>query len=347
MQILKIDKRSGWFEVVPDSFDDLWHLEKLIEKGDKVSGSADRKIKAIEQGTAAHKEKIFVELEVEKAVFHEATNQLRVQGIVVAAKPEELVPLKSHHTLEGEIGKKIKVQKKALKNFHVERLERAKAATGREKVLLAVMDDEAADLAFLKDTGLEKKAHIKAAREGKQFRRERGKGNPYFDELLSKITELNANKIVVAGPGFERQNFEKYAKEKNPKLQIFFESTNSVGITGLNELVKAGKIDKIIGELHAAEEARAMERVLENLPKEMAAIGMKEVQESVEASAVSEMVMLDLLLSEKRDEAGDLLESAEGSGAKIIFIASKSEAGRQLEGMGGVAAVLRYRRKWN
>src|SRR3989344_5798807 len=163
MQILKIDKRSGWFEVVPDSFDDLWHLEKLIEKGDKVSGSADRKIKAIEQGTAAHKEKIFVELEVEKAVFHEATNQLRVQGIVVAAKPEELVPLKSHHTLEGEIGKKIKVQKKALKNFHVERLERAKAATGREKVLLAVMDDEAADLAFLKDTGLEKKAHIKAA----------------------------------------------------------------------------------------------------------------------------------------------------------------------------------------
>src|SRR3989338_4229629 len=230
MQIAKIDRKNNWFEIIPDTFDDLWHLEKLIEEGDIVSGSTDRKIKAEEQGTAARKEKIFVEIAAQKAMFHEAAGQLRVQGVVVAAKPEELVPLKSHHTIEAEIGKKIRVTKKALKKFHVERLERAKAATGREKVLLVVMDDEAADIAVLKDTGLEMKARIKAEREGKMFKAEKGKANAYFDELLSKISELNSSKIVVAGPGFERQNFEKYAREKSPKLKIFFESTNSVGI---------------------------------------------------------------------------------------------------------------------
>src|SRR3989344_4679984 len=135
MQIRRIDRKNNWFEAVPDTFDDLWHLEKLIETGDLASGTAERKIKATEEGTEARREKIFVEVEVEKAVFHEATNQLRILGTVTAAKPEELVPLKSHHTLEAEIGKRIKVVKKALKNFHIERLERAKAATGREKAL--------------------------------------------------------------------------------------------------------------------------------------------------------------------------------------------------------------------
>src|SRR3989338_2871961 len=100
MQILKIDRKSNYFEVVPDSFDDLYHLERLIEEGDLVSGSAERKIKAQQEGQKAEKQMIFVELEVEKAVFHESSNQLRIQGTVTAAKPEELVPLKAHHTLE-------------------------------------------------------------------------------------------------------------------------------------------------------------------------------------------------------------------------------------------------------
>ena len=321
MQILRIDRKNNWFEAVPDTFDDLWHLEKLIETGDLASGTAERKIKATEEGTEARREKIFVEVEVEKAVFHEATNQLRILGTVTAAKPEELVPLKSHHTLEAEIGKRIKVVKKALKNFHIERLERAKAATGREKVLLVVMDDEEADLAFLKDTGLEKKAHIRAQREGKRFKGEKTKGNAYFDELLAKISDLKAGKIVVAGPGFERQNFEKYAKEKSPNLRMFFESTNSTGVTGVNELVKGGKIDKIIGELHSAEEAKAMEKVLAGLANEMAAAGYREVSESVDAGATEEISVLDGMLTEKREETERILESAERSGAKIIFIA--------------------------
>ncbi len=345
MQILKIDRKNNWFEVVPDTFEDLWHLEKLVEKGDIVSGSAERKIKPKNEGDSAYREKIFVELEAQKAIFHEATNQLRIQGVVVGAVPVELVPLKSHHTLEAEIGKKIKVTKKALKNFHTDRLTRAKEATGREKVLLVVMDDETADIAFLKDTGLEMKAHIGSMRHGKRFKDE-SKESPYFEELLNKISELKAGKIVVAGPGFERQNFEKYAKGKNAKLQIFFESTNSVGITGLNELVKAGKIDKIIGELHSAEEAKIVEKLLAAIPNEMAAIGFKEVNEALHATAANEVAMLENMLTEKRSEAENLLDMAQQSGAKIIFISQKSEAGRQLEGFGGVGATLRYRRKW-
>src|SRR3989344_6107150 len=347
MQIVKIDRKNHQFEVVPHSFDDLWHLERLIEKGDRVSGTSERKIKPKEEGDKPYKEKIYVELEVEKVIFHESTNQLRIQGTVVAAKPEELVPLKSHHTIEAEVGKSINVTKKSLKNFHVERLQRAKNASGHEKVLLVIMDDEQADLVFLKDTGIDTKARIIAQKEGKMFKTgEKGKTKPYFEELLKKILDLGSSKIVVAGPGFERQNFEKFLKEKSPKLQVIFESTNSIGLTGINELVKGGKIDKVIEGFHSTEEAKAVERVLASISQEMCAIGQKEVLESVQAGACQEIVILESKMHQKNQNIEKILDSAEQFGAKIFFVADKSEPGKQLDGMGAIAAVLRYRKKW-
>ncbi|MAG18367.1 MAG: mRNA surveillance protein pelota [Candidatus Diapherotrites archaeon] len=345
MKILKVDQKNNYFEVIPDSFDDLWHIEKLIERGDLVSGESERKIKPKNEGEKAFKQKIFVELEVEKAEFHETTNQLRIQGIVVSAKPTELVELKSHHTIEAEAGEKIRITKKALKKYHIDRLERAKKASGRENLLLVVMDDEEAELAFLKDSGLAKKAKILGKKGGKRFENAE-KGNPYFDELLKKLTELEPKKIVIAGPGFEKQNFEKFLKEKNSKLKPNFESTNSVGITGLNELIKSGKIDQLIEGFHAAEETKAVEKILVGVSNGLSAIGFEEVKKAIDSGAVDELVVHEKMLSEKREETEQILDKAEQLHGKIIFISGKNEAGEKILGFGGIAAVLRYKSDW-
>ena len=44
MKILKIDKQLNQLLVIPENLDDLWHLEKVIEKNDIVAGKTDRKI---------------------------------------------------------------------------------------------------------------------------------------------------------------------------------------------------------------------------------------------------------------------------------------------------------------
>ncbi|MBI4210500.1 MAG: mRNA surveillance protein pelota [Candidatus Diapherotrites archaeon] len=347
MQILKVDRKNNMFEAIPDSFDDLWHLERLIEPGDLVSGISERKIKAENEGDKAFRQTIFVEVEVEKTIFHDVSRQLRIQGIVTAASPEELVPLKAHHTIEAEPGRKIIVRKKALRNFHIERLERAKNSDGREKVLLVVMDDEEAELAFLKDTGIEVKARIRAEREGKRFKGEKRKGNPYFEEIFGKMQGLGGGKAVVAGPGFEKQNFEKFLKGKKTGTEIVFESTNSVGTTGLNELIKSGRIDRIIGGFHSAEEAKAVERVLAGIPGGLAAIGMSEVRQSAESGAAAEIAILETMMTDNRKESMDVLDAAEKHNTKTRFVDPESEAGKKLEGIGGIAAVLRYKVKWD
>ncbi len=347
MKIIKIDRRNNSFEAVPDSFDDLWHIEKLIEPGDVVSGSSERKIKPVQEGDKPRRERVFVEIEAEDAKFHEGSGQLRVQGIVVAAKPEELVPLKSHHTLEVEAGAKITVKKKALRNYDVERLERAKDATGRESVIVAVMDDEEAEVYAVRDAGADLRARILSGREGKRFGGSEKKGkDTYFEEILGKISGARPKKILVAGPGFEKQRLEKYMKDNGIKLPAVFESTNDVGESGLNELMKSGKIDRLVEGMHSAQEAKSVERVLASLGSGMAALGIKEVKEAVAAGAADEIVVLDRMLTGRRAETGEMLDAAEGIKARIVFVSTRSDAGKKLDGLGGVAAVLRYRVKW-
>lgn len=346
MKIIKVDRKNNWFEVVPESLDDLWHLERLIEKGDLVSGKSERKIKPKTEGEKAFRKDIFVEISAEEAAFHEASGQLRVNGIIVSGKPEEYVELKSHHALGIEAGYKIKVRKRALKNWQVEKLEQAKKAAERGKMLAVVLDDEAADFALLKDAGIEHKGKIFAGKEGKQYgAQEKGSGNKYFDEVLAKAQELGADKVVFAGPGFVKMNLQKYIHDKKIKMQAFFESTNSVGATGINELVKSGKLDRVAEELQMAGEMKLVEALYAEIGRNsgLVAYGVAEVGRAVEAGAAETLLVAERFLLANRDNAERIMEAAEKNRGKVHIISSRHDAGKQLEGLGGIAALLRYR----
>jgi protein pelota len=208
--------------------------------------------------------------------------------------------------------------------------------------LLLVMDDEEAELAFLSDRGLDQKARVIAGKSGKRYESNE-KGNKYFDEITNAIKNLEAERIVVAGPGFEKEKFKKFLSEKNEFKKISYESTNSVGITGLNELVKSGKIDRLIENYHSAEEASTIEKILKSIGNNEAAIGFSETEKTAETGAIETIAISENALSEQREKAEKIIELADKQGAKIIFVNPKSDSGKQLEGLGGIAAKLRYK----
>ncbi|AJF60679.1 MAG: protein pelota [archaeon GW2011_AR10] len=347
MRILKIDQKNNSFKVVPDNLDDLWHLERLIEEHDVVSGKAERKVKPKEEGLKASKENIFVELDAERIEFHESSGNLRVLGVVMTGKPEEYVELKSHHALEVVPGKEITVKKKALKNYQIERLHKAKRAAGRVKTLLVVLDDEEAEFALLKEFDFEPRGRLIAGKHGKRFKDEE-KENHYFEKIISKIEEIKPEKIVFAGPGFTKNNLEKYLEEKGIKLNAFFEQINSVGISGLNELLKSGILERIVEETQLAKETKLVERVFEELGKGkgLAAASLKETENAIDSGAISALLVSDEFLLSNRKKAEELLERAEKLNGEIHIVSVKNDAGRKLKGIGGVAALLRYAVRW-
>ncbi|MFH1587405.1 MAG: mRNA surveillance protein pelota [Candidatus Diapherotrites archaeon] len=344
MRIVKLDKKDNFFEVVPENLDDLWHLERIIENGDLVSGSTERKIKPKVPGEKPFRAKMFIEVEAEGIEFHKFSGKLRVNGVITSGTPEEYVELKSHHTIEIEPMKNVKVRKKLLKNYQIERLEKAKKASSRAKMLLVSMDDEGASFALLKEYGLEESGKIFSGKQGKQYKG-MDEGTKYFDEVLKKAEDSGAEKVVFAGPGFTKNNFGKFLEGKKKKFEAIFESSNSVGITGLNELVKNGVIDKIANELELSRETGIVEKFLAEIGKDsgLASYGVEEVKNAVNSGAVDVLLIGEKALIEKREELEKLMETAESLQAKVHIISSSHEAGKQLEGMGGVAAVLRYK----
>ncbi|MEW6294747.1 MAG: mRNA surveillance protein pelota [Candidatus Diapherotrites archaeon] len=344
MKALKIDERNSFLELVPESLDDLWHLERIIEKGDLIKGRSTRKIKGGE-GTKAEKIPVMVEVEVEKIEFHKDAVQLRISGPMTSMKPEEFLELGAHHAIEVGLGTKIQVKKKKLKQYQIERIKKAVSSTNKPKLLVVLLDDEQADFALVKDFGFDLKFSIRSERHGKQFKQEKEKENKYFSELLQKINDSKFDKVIIAGPGFTKEDFEKYLKEKNFKGNFFTESTNSVGITGLNELAKSGVIEKIIVDSLVAEETRLVENALIEIKRgsELIAYGIKEIEKAAESGAIKELLISDTKLLVEREEAEKLIEKLEQSKSIILVVSSQHEAGKILEGFGGMIAFLRFK----
>ena len=344
MRILKIDRKNRLLKVTPEIIDDLWHLERVIEKGDLVSGATDRKIKPKEQGEKHIRVKLFLVVEVEKVEFNNETGNLRVNGLIRDGKPADLIELGASHSIEIELGKTVSITKKEMKQFQIERLEKAAKATKQGNVLLVALDDERADLGLLKEFKLEEKGTIWSGKTGKRFESESKQGS-YFKEIMDRVKELDAKKVVFAGPGFAKESLKKWIEEKGEKGSFYFAATNSTGITGLNELLKGNALGKMVQEMQLVKETRLVEKILEEIGKGSGLVeyGPKEVEKAIENGAVQELLVTDKLLLEKRDEIETLMNKAEKMKGEVHLIAAENEAGKKLSSLGEIAALLRFK----
>ena len=72
----------------------------------------------------------------------------------------------------------------------------------------------------------------------------------------------------------------------------------------------------------------------------LAAYGEAEVRQALEAGAVEELLILDTIARGGR--ADDLFDLARRANSTTRVISSGHDGGRKLDGLGGVAALLRY-----
>jgi len=342
MKIQKINEKENLITVVPQSLDDLWHLDKIIEKGDLVKGKTDRKIKPKIEGEKTTREVMFVEIKVENLSYHEHSGTLKVNGIIVGGKPEELIELKSHHSVDIEIGKKITIIKETLKKWQIDRLKKAEKDSVSAGLLVVLLDDEQAELAFLDQFSIRKKAKIFSSKQGKQY--EKGVTN-YFEELYKKIISLEAKKVVLAGPGFTRENLKKFLEEKKEKdfPKIFSVSTNDIGETGFRELIKGDKIEGVEKELQLTTESKLIEEFMKGVTKGLAEYGQEKVIDAINLGAVSKLIISEKFLVENRKDAEKIITLAEKMGTETHIISSKNPNEEQVSGFGGVVAILRYK----
>ncbi|MFQ6009701.1 MAG: mRNA surveillance protein pelota [Candidatus Aenigmatarchaeota archaeon] len=326
------DLKHGIARITPESSDDLWILSDMITPGSLVKA---RTVRSVEVRREERKEKVgkrpmTLKIKVEKV---ELAESLRLGGKIIEG-PEDISY--GWHTLDITPGTFLTVEKE-WKKWEVDKIRAAAKPT--EPVHVAILDESEYDLYLVR----ERKRHLlrllgpgHAKKEGKSRKPE------YFGEIIADLKRREIRHLVIAGPGFIKDELAKEIREKEPELarKMVIEGCSHTGELGFSEVIKRKVLERITKQSRISEETAAVEKFLEELGKEgKMAYGLEEVKKAAQAGAVQ-----TLLISDKKvRENEELMEMVDKTRGKMMIISSEHPAGERLLAMGGIAALLRYK----
>ncbi|WP_254768995.1 mRNA surveillance protein pelota [Salinilacihabitans rarus] len=353
MQIKSREPLEGGRErvtVVPESVDDLWHLQYVLEPGDRVAGDTTRRIQRNDdqmRDTGGEREHMWVAIAVEDVEFHKFANRLRVGGEIVACSRED--QLGFHHTLNVEERDEISIDKR-FKPDQEARLEEAEEATENPDVAIATVEEGQAHVHTVAQYGTEERATITGPTGKGEFARERSE---LFAELASVLTRLDVDAIVLAGPGFTKQDAYKYLEKNEPAVAdlVTMVDTAGVGDRGVHEVLKRGAVADVQKETRIEREAEYIDELTKRIAEgAKAAYGPEEVAKAAEYGAIERLLIVDDRLRQERGPDGewgvdvdDVVRTTEQKGGEVTVFSSEFPPGQQLANLGGIAALLRYR----
>ena len=355
MKILETNMRKGFVKVVPETFDDLWHLYNVIYENDEVYARTTREIKPDEKYArprSGERLSVFLGVKVEKITWDKFLGKLRVHGTICEAP--EIVPTGAHHTLNIALNTPLTIVKKEWAKHHIERLERA-SKTSEKPIIIVAIDDEGYAIATTAQYGVEMKVEERTKLPGKLEAEKRSAATKdYFRKALDNLRQIwttTQSPIVIIGVGFVKNAFLKFLENEASdvtKSIVDVKSVNNGGAAGIYEALRSGILLKAMKKLRIFEEAEIMEDVLKRLGKGESNItyGLEEVEEAAKLGAVEKLVLADTMLREATDEKRlhieEIMKEVEQKGGRIVIVSTEHEAGTELLALSGITAILRF-----
>ena len=336
--------------LVPENVDDLWHLSHVLESGDRVSGDTTRRIQRNDENlrdTGGQREHLFVTIAVSDVEFARFANRLRVGGEIIECSRED--ELGHHHTLNVEEHDELTIEKQ-FKPDQIDRIETAEEAAETADVAIATVEVGAAHIHTVAQYGTDERFSFSAPTGKGEYARPRSE---LFSELGDALARMDVDAIILAGPGFTKQDARDHIEEAHPAVveTITMVDTAAVGDRGVHEVLKRGAVDEVQTQTRISTEAELIDDLMEQIATgEKVAYGIEAVAEAAEFGAVEQLLILDDRLRKERQGDGDweldvndVIQSVERQGGEVTVFSGEFDPGRQLRNLGGIAALLRYR----
>lgn len=326
----------GEIKLFPENTDDLWHIGHLVRDNDLVFATTFRSLDSATdklRPEKSEKRPVRLGIRVDKVEFHHNANRLRISGII-----EHGPDTGFHHTINLEAGFEISVVKN-WRAIDLERIDRAVKSSTTGVVHIVAVEEGEAEIFRIRQFGPERFLTITGGsgkREGLDMR------TGFFEEILSNLSNVTGP-VVVAGPGFIKDDFMKYLETKDRDLasRCVIADTRRVGRGAVQEVIGQGILNRISEDIQLAREVSCMEELIARISSGgNAAYGPDEVSDAVNLGAAEEVLVTDRLIRDERISA--LLDTAENMRSKVVVLSSEFEPGKQLDALGGIAAILRY-----
>ncbi len=333
------DLKHNIAKITPDTREDLEILKEVITPGSFITAKSPRSVKIKREGKLVRaktgRKEVIMKIQVEKI---ELRDKLRLTGKILEA-PERVE--KGYHTIEVEPKKFLKIEKE-WKSWEIDRIKSAERKP--EPVLICILDENEADFYFLKER-YKHLFNIKLKSSGKRFETKKAEKErkEYYEKILNELKKRSekVKKIVIAGPGFARENLQKLIKQREKELlkKLMMNFTYQTGNLGLQELLKKGLIEKITKYSRISQETKAVEKLLDEINKNGKAVyGFEKTKEALESGNIDFLLVSDV----KIRDFEELLDLADKVKCKIMIINSEHAAGEKLLGLGGIGGLLKF-----
>lgn len=340
MRIIKFDRKKGIAKIKIEYLTDLWHLLHILEPGDYLTAKTLRRV-SIKRGDKieyGEKKSIIATICLKKMEFQKDTGKLRLSGIIIRA-PESFSM--GHHTMKIEPGVILTIEKK-WKDSQVKRM----VSAGRKEptILVCLIDRENACFFSLKTYEIEFLGeNPRPVIIGKGKHEYKQESNKRFYEKVANYMRSKSGyeKIIIAGPGFEKLNLFNFIKNSDKTLadKIVLETVSTTKKSGLNELLKKTS-NRILSQIRITRETQRIEKLFEEIGKDgLVVYGKEEVENAIKFGALKELIVSE----EKIYEYEKLMEMAESVGCKVEIVSSIHEAGERFLHLGGIGGFLRFR----
>jgi protein pelota len=351
VEILKSDFKKGTVSLRVTDADDIWYLSHLIEPGDFIKGRTTRKIKIGDSENAKVTRKpMTIKIEAETINIDQTASVLRINGKVKEG-PHDLA-LDSYHSISLEEGTEFKIEKVNWLSYQKQKLD--EACQKRYNYLFCVFDREEAMFALTKKSGYEILVKFKGDVPKKSKKTEVFKN--FHEEIIKTLDvyagRFNPERIIIASPVFYKDDLMKKIKSDEIKSKIVLATCSDVTENALHEITRSTELQKILQNNRAREEQLIIEKLLLHLKKDdLGTYGWDHVLEAISAGAVESLLLTDDFIQEKKlDNKYNLLDEqmkhVDNLNGKIHILSSEFESGKKLNGLGGIAAVLRYKLEW-
>lgn len=346
MKVLFQDANHNKIKLMPETLDDIWHLSNIIRKGDLVRAvtfRSDDQVTDKIRTKKSSKKRMKLGIRVEEVQFHEFSDRLRIHGVIEEG-PQDLG---SYHTLNvtAENQDKITILKDHWKQHDLNRIKEAVDQRKQALVLFVSLDDEQATVALLRQSGVQWIADIESHQSGKQYESE-NKEKEYFGNIISliKTHKDESAPLVIVGPGFTKDHFVKYGRDKHPVLfdQCIIHPAGNTGMNGIHEAMSSGVVEHIAKENRVVFETQLVDQLFQEISKNnLASYGVEHVKYALQNGAVERLLITDTMV---RSKIGDeLMQIADTNQSDFTIINTMHDAGKKLDGLGGIAALLRFK----
>ena len=353
--------QSGIVHLIVDNTEDLWALYNIMAVGDCIKLATFRKVQH-ETGSkvTSTKKKIIITLRIEELEY--SPEAIRFKGKNVSQN--EYIAIGQYQTDEIGVNSFFSLYKSYWDDIHLETLKSVTDVTITSEIAAILMENDIAHLFYISNKQTVTKGKITQTIPKKRngsTKHDKGK-EAFFEKILNQFVKQinfeNTKVLIIASPGFTKDDFKKYMEEKiesngkewhdlkNNLKKIIYTHSSSGFKHSLEEILAKPDIKRLIKDTKCIDDVAIMERFNEILGTDMDKIffGLKSFNIAYEKKAIDTLIITDGYLRKipplTRKDLCAKMKTLKPT--EVCQFSSLHTTGEKIDEFGGICGILKY-----